>query len=120
MGWTVILSSTLAITEVLRSVEVVDDSPRALSAANDLLSAVALVEISRPVLLDAAKARPVGLRSLDAIHVATAAWAATGDAPIVPAGIDVVVTYDKRMFHAWRDAFSVPVRAPGAPLDREA
>ena len=53
-----------------------------------LLSSIALVRIDEPVLIGAAAQEPRELRSLDAIHLATA---------LSIDGVDVLVTYDLRL-----------------------
>lgn len=60
----------------------------------------------------AAAVAPASVRSLDAIHVATAVSAADGLPPLVPAGTAGVVTYDARMASAWRAARPRPARVP--------
>ena len=84
------VSSALAITELLRSAR------RCGSAAEDLaiqlLSRVAFRPIDYRLLLSAGRVAPVKLRSLDAIHVATAL--------ALGAGLDVVYSYDRRFLAA--------------------
>lgn len=117
--WQVIVSSVLAHTEVLRAVSAAGGSAEAEGVARAVLSKAVLLDASLAVLDGAAAVAPASVRSLDAIHVATAASAADGRQPLVPAGIAAVVTYDARMASAWRAARPTPVRAPGAALDRE-
>lgn len=63
---------------------------------------------------------PVTVRSLDAVHIATATLASTEHYPEVLNGIIALVTYDARMASAWRRSSPASVRAPGAPLDKSA
>ena len=65
-----------------------------LRRANDVLSRIELVRINRRVLSDAGILQPAALRSLDAIHMATAAL--FGDT------LSGVITYDGPMTDAAR------------------
>ena len=56
-----------------------------------MLSRIALVPLDDRVLGAAAEVGPAGLRSLDAIHLATA---------LSLFGLDSFVTYDQRLFEA--------------------
>lgn len=60
-------------------------------AARDLLSRVAMVELAPPVLARALEPFPVSLRTLDALHLATALFLAERRQEIV------VAAYDERM-----------------------
>jgi len=64
---------------------------------------VELIRISDRVLRHAGALKSVELRSLDAIHLATAR--------LLQPGLRSIVTYDERMANAAR-ALKVPVRAP--------
>ena len=81
------ITSGLARTEVVRTVSA--GGPSALQAADDLLRRITLVKISDRILRSAGTIGPPSLRSLDAIHLATA----------VVLGDDVarICTYDRRM-----------------------
>jgi len=81
------VSSALLRTEALRAGT--RHGPEALGAARDALQRIDLVAIDDRILDAAGHLHPDVLRSLDAIHVATAL--ALGD------DLDVVVTYDRRM-----------------------
>lgn len=70
-----------------------------------VLEAVYLLEVTPSVLLRGAELRPDTLRSLDAIHVATAR--SVGDESLV------VLTYDRRMADAAREN-GLKVAHPGA------
>lgn len=70
VAWPRRISSRLAVVELLRAVRRRDVSREAL--ARELLARMSLVSISDRVLLAAAQLGPVGIRSLDAIHIATA------------------------------------------------
>lgn len=82
-----LMSSALARTEVLRAL--LPGGEQALAAGRAVLSRVDLVRVNDPVLAQAGTMSPVELRSLDAIHLATAGRIGTDLAEIV--------TYDQRM-----------------------
>lgn len=94
-------SSELARTEVVRAVGA--DGPTAIADAHVVLSRVRQLAVTRD-LLDAAADLPYlpPLRSLDAIHVATART--------IP-DLRALVTYDDRMREAAR-ALGLPVVSP--------
>jgi uncharacterized protein len=81
------VSSALARTEVLRAL--LPGGEPALAAGRQVLSRVDLVRVSDPVLSQAGTMLPVELRSLDAIHIATAGR--------IGADLGEIVTYDQRM-----------------------
>ncbi len=82
-----IVSSALARTEVVRALLPLGD--RAVDRGLDVLSRINLVRINDRVLANAATLRPPELRSLDAIHLATA--------QLLDQDLRQVVTYDDRM-----------------------
>jgi len=94
-----LVSSELVLTEVPRAIRRAAeqiaraDSELMLEVADAVLSEVALLAADRSVLLAAGALDAPGLRSLDAIHVASAMAA-------MP--IDVFVTYDERQAEAAR------------------
>lgn len=94
-------SSDLARTELVRAVR--RSAPEALGQARDVLSRLLLVRAPSQLFDDAGRLDPVELRSLDAVHVATA-LALSDD-------LEGVVTYDDRMADAIR-ALGLPVIAP--------
>jgi predicted nucleic acid-binding protein len=94
-------SSTLLRTEVLRAVRIADASD--LTRARELLDAVALVPIDDTVLEAAGLLDPGLLRTLDAIHLATASY--------LGSDVDVLVTYDRRMIEA-AGRLGLPVASP--------
>jgi predicted nucleic acid-binding protein len=96
-----LVSSALLETEARRAALRVD--PRYLEIVEIRLASVTCVAVSRDVLVAAGSLRPAGLRSLDAIHLATAL--ALGDE------LDYVVTYDERMAAA-AEALGLEVRSP--------
>ena len=86
-----LLASRLAALECRRAVRRVS-SKRMLGHVDDMLEAVLLMDITPAVLEAAARVDPPLLRSLDAIHVATAL--ATHDPTLE------VITYDDRLAEA--------------------
>ena len=84
------VSSALIRTEAMRAARFQD--PEALARVRDALRRIDLISIDERILDVAGRLDPTVLRSLDAIHVATAL--ALGD------DLDVVVTYDTRMIKA--------------------
>ncbi len=96
-----LISSALARTEVLRAL--LPGGEPALAAGQRVLTRVDLVRVNDPVLSQAGTMLPVELRSLDAIHLATAAR--------VGADLAEIVTYDQRMAAAAR-AMGYKVSSP--------
>jgi predicted nucleic acid-binding protein len=89
--WPDRVSSALARVEVLRAVKRARSSPLVRRRAVRVLARVALVRIDEPVLASAARLGPAELRTLDAIHLATAKSLD---------GIAGIVTYDARLARA--------------------
>lgn len=89
------LSNSLARVEVMRAVRTVGDKLVARHA-DDVLRAVELIAPDAGLLADAARLDPLTLRTLDAVHLATAV-ALMDD-------IDGMVVYDRRLAAAARDA----------------
>jgi len=83
-----LVASALVRTELRRAAARHPD-PRVLQRVEELLRTVALVAVDNNVLDRAGRLPPVSLRSLDALHVATAL--SLGSA------LDRVFTYDARM-----------------------
>lgn len=84
------ISCGLARTEVLRAVR--PGGPVAIEAARRLLRSVDLIRLDDALLDAAGVLEPIGLRSLDAVHLAAAQLVA----PILRA----IVTYDRRLADA--------------------
>ena len=95
------VSSALLRTEALRAGD--RHGPEALGAARDALRRIDLVAIDDRILDTAGHLHPEVLRSLDAIHVATAL--ALGD------DLQVIVTYDERMIEA-SSLMGIPTATP--------
>ena len=85
------ISSALAQVEVLRAIRRRNVPDEAVRDAERMLSRIALAPLAEPILNAAATAQPSGLRSLDAIHLATA---------LSLFGLDFFVTYDRRLLAA--------------------
>jgi uncharacterized protein len=81
------ISCGLARTEVLRAVRPV--GPSAIAAARRLLQRIDLIRLDDALFDAAGMLEPVGLRSLDAIHLAAA--------HLVAPALRAIVTYDRRM-----------------------
>jgi uncharacterized protein len=96
-----IVSSALARTEVARAL--LSEEPAAIKRGQDVLAEIDLIRIDR-VLTTAGTLQPATVRSLDAIHLATATL--LGDE------LGRVVTYDTRLAAAARHA-GLRVVAPG-------
>jgi predicted nucleic acid-binding protein len=88
----VLVSSGLARTEVLRAL--LPGGEPALAAGRRALARIDIVRVHDRVLNLAATLQPVELRSLDAIHLATALR--------LGADLSEIVTYDDRMASAAR------------------
>jgi len=95
------VSCGLARSEVLRAVRPL--GPAAIETARRLLRSVNLVRLDDTLLDAAGILEPLALRSLDAIHLATA--------QLVAPALRAVVTYDRRMADA-AAALGFPVAAP--------
>ena len=99
-----LISSALLAVELIRVLSLA--RPAAIPAAERFLAeAIDIVEITPPVLADAVRIPPPGLRTLDAIHLATAF-----DLGQV---IDVVLSYDRLLTTAARNA-GLDAAHPGA------
>ncbi|HZJ51040.1 MAG TPA: type II toxin-antitoxin system VapC family toxin [Actinomycetota bacterium] len=108
VGWltTVIdarVSSALSLVEVPRALRRADPHRHLLERADRVLRAVEMIDIDSEILEMAAAIEPRGLRSLDAIHLATAMLLGPREM--------VLVTYDARLADAARAA-GFEVEAP--------
>ena len=95
------LSSQVAVIELIRTCRRQDDA--AVSGARQLLAGLDLVVLSEDVVEGAALVSPVELRSLDAIHLASAMS--------VFDGLNSFVVYDGRLGTAAIEA-GLPVVSP--------
>ncbi len=89
----VLVSSDLVRTELMRAVR--RTYPAHATRARDLIDSLLLVPISSDICESAARLEPVTLRSLDAIHLATAL--VLGD------DLEAIVVYDDRLVDSARD-----------------
>lgn len=96
------VSNALAHVEVCRAVRRKGASEAALRRAEHVLARIGLVALDEPLLRAAAALSPTGLRSLDAVHLATA---------LSLDGLDAVVTYDRR-FDAAASEAGLAVESP--------
>jgi len=96
------ISSALSFVEVVRAVRRVRGD---VQRAEAVLGGIALVPIDAGIIRSASELKPPTLRSLDAIHLATA-LSLTGD-------LSRLVTYDTRLADAAR-SMEVVVASPGA------
>lgn len=96
-----LLSSALVRAEVSRALLPLGEP--AVRRGQELLARLELIRISDRVLAAAGSLLPAGLRTLDAIHLATAQQLG-GD-------LSRLITYDQRM-HASAAAIGCPVAAP--------
>lgn len=94
-------SSALALVEVVRAIR--RSAPAAVPSAERVLEELDLIPVDDTLLRAAGGLQQRDLRSLDAIHVATAASLA--------AQLSEVITYDRRMASA-AGALGLPVAQP--------
>jgi uncharacterized protein len=87
-----LVASALAHTEVARAL--MPDGPAAVRRGVEVLQTLNLIRINDRVLAIAGEMQPAELRSLDAIHLATA--------QLLGNQLGRVVTYDERMVEAAR------------------
>ena len=87
-----LVSSALARTEVARALMPSGDA--AVARGEDVLRRIQLLRVNDRVLREAGKMGPADLRSLEAIHLASA--------QLIGSAIRQIVTYDERMAEAAR------------------
>ncbi len=90
-AWPHRVTSALTRVEVLRAVKRIDAGPAVRTRATRVLARVALIRIDDAVLAASARIAPPDLRTLDAIHIATARSLD---------GLAGIVTYDARLSRA--------------------
>lgn len=95
------VSSALVRTEILRAVRRLE--PGRLDRAMEVLRGMTLQIIDDELLMGAGRLDPVALRSLDAIHLATALRLADE--------LEAIVTYDRRMIEGAK-SLGLPVASP--------
>jgi len=99
--WPHRVSSRLAVVEVLRAVRRRDAARESL--ARGVLARVGLIAVGDRVLFSASQLDPVTIRSLDAIHVATAL-------PL-RSRLGAFVSYDRRQLEA-AESLGLPTASP--------
>jgi uncharacterized protein len=93
-------SSTVGFIETVRTLDQIGDFPTVMADLVRDFTEILLTEEVR----DAAARMPGGVRTLDAVHIASA--------QIIGESLEVLVTYDKRMLEAAR-TLGLPSQAPG-------
>ncbi len=96
-----LVSSALALTEVARAL--MPSGREAVTRGEDVLRRIQLLRVNDRVLREAGRMEPADLRSLDAIHLASARH--------LGPSVKQIVTYDDRMAEAAR-ASGLSVAAP--------
>jgi uncharacterized protein len=97
------MSSALLLTEVPRALRRAHFDAVVRRRAQRVLARLALVDVDRRILSAAAALEPSALRTLDAIHLATAL--------VVREDLDGLVTYDRRLAAA-AERLDLEVLAP--------
>jgi predicted nucleic acid-binding protein len=87
--WPQRVSSALALTELPRALGRAGFGAAGRRRVREVLTRIALVDVDRRILATAAILEPRTLRTLDAIHLATALS--------VREDLEIVVTYDRRL-----------------------
>ena len=103
-----LLTSAVAAVEVPRAVRTIGASKRALAVAADVLARCYRIELDSETSAAAAGVLPPELRTLDAIHLASALR--------VRSELDACVVYDRRLAAA-AVAAGLPTVAPGRSDD---
>ncbi len=100
-----LVASSLVLVEVPRAARRLAPESFWASAWNRLMGQIRLVDLDRSLLIRAGRLPPSGLRSLDAIHLATA---------LAIPGLDAFVGYDDRLQSA-ATAVGLLALSPGVP-----
>lgn len=103
--WPERVSSSLARVEVLRAVRQAGEEDVVLRRAEEVLARIGLIQIDTEILSAATRLEPRELRTLDAIHLATALS--------VGEQLGAMVAYDSRLAQA-AERQEVPVLTPTA------
>ena len=88
-GWSERVSSSVALTEVPRALRRAGFGVSERRRAREVMARIALVDVDRRILVAAAALDPPALRTLDAIHLATAL--------AVREDLAAIVTYERRL-----------------------
>jgi hypothetical protein len=83
----VLATSRIALVEVPRATRIANPSPEVANETARLLASVMLIDVSDGLLRTAAHLASIAVRTLDAIHLASA----------IVVGADELVTYDERL-----------------------
>jgi uncharacterized protein len=102
-GWSERVSSAVALTEVPRTLRRAGFGVSERRRAREVMARIALVDVDRRILVAAEALDPPELRTLDAIHLATAL--------AVREDLAAIVTYDRRLAAAAQRAH-LEVSAP--------
>jgi uncharacterized protein len=94
--------STVGFIETVRTLDQVGSYPTLMQ---DLIRDFTEILVTEEIR-DAAVLAPAGVRTLDAVHIASAQAIGTA--------LDVLVTYDKHMLDVAR-GIGIPIAAPGLP-----
>jgi uncharacterized protein len=100
----VLVTSRIALVEVLRATTIANPAPDVRTEAERLLASCMLVDLTDPLLHAAAALASTSVRTLDAVHLASALR-------VEP---DELVAYDRRLFDAAAEQRLV-VASPGVP-----
>lgn len=95
-SWPSRMASVIARVELLRAAKREAQPPNILARARAVLGRVVLVPLDPAVVSEASAVEPANLRTLDAIHLATALS--------IREGLAGMVTYDRRLADAARRA----------------
>lgn len=101
-----LVSSAIALVEIPRSAS--RHGQAAADRVRGLLAVLSTIALEKDLLRAAARIEPAGLRSLDAIHVASAA--------LLAGRLGTLITYDRRM-HDAALRLGLPVTSPGALIE---
>jgi predicted nucleic acid-binding protein len=93
-------TSTIGFVETVRTLDRIGDYPHVM---RDLVQNVTEILVTEEVR-DSAALLPLGLRTLDAVHIASA--------QVIGTSLNSLVTYDKRMLDA-AHSVGLPTAAPG-------
>jgi len=104
--WPVRVTSELARVEVVRATRRATPDPAAEQRAEEVLAGLYLLKIDSDILSEAARLEPRALRSLDAVHLASALS--------LGADLGPIVTYDSNMATAAAGC-GLEVLAPQGP-----
>ena len=88
-GWSERVSSAVTLTEVPRALRRAGFGASERRRAREMMTRIALVDVDRRILVAAAALDPPALRTLDAVHLATAL--------AVREDLAAIVTYDRRL-----------------------